>query len=197
MTHLLSIILLLLKIRTTKSCAGTYNHIFHLFIDYDLFLQESKWVSLYFCWDHRNVDEFGNFFSRVNLICHLSVPGISLKTQELYVLVFISRYIDLFIKYYSLYNSVMKVVFLGTSFAIVWYMRFHKVVKQTYSKDEDTFKHYFLILASFLLALVIPRAFNTVEVWCFLSYIVISVCMVHVQMRMRTNLFIGDARRIA
>ncbi|XP_020695979.1 ER lumen protein-retaining receptor isoform X2 [Dendrobium catenatum] len=75
MTHLLSIILLLLKIRATKSCAG-----------------------------------------------------ISLKTQELYVIVFMSRYLDLFRTYYSLYNSLMKIIFLGTSMCIVWYMRSHKIL---------------------------------------------------------------------
>ncbi|OWM79405.1 hypothetical protein CDL15_Pgr022817 [Punica granatum] len=111
MTHLLSIVVLLLKIRTTKSCTG-----------------------------------------------------ISLKTQELYVIVFLTRYLDLFTRYLSFYNSAMKVFFLGTSMAIVWYMRYHKVVKQTYNKDEDTFRHYFLVLASFVLAILIPRAFTMTEI---------------------------------
>ncbi|XAR52091.1 hypothetical protein NMG60_11019990 [Bertholletia excelsa] len=119
MTHLLSVIVLLLKIRTTKSCAG-----------------------------------------------------ISLKTQELYVIVFITRYLDLFTKYYSFYNTVMKLVFLGTSIAIVWYMRYHKVVKQTYNKDEDTFRHYFLILPCFMLALLIHHDFTVMEVlWTFSLYL--------------------------
>lgn len=82
---------------------------------------------------------------------------------------FLSRYLFFFTRYISLYNSIMKLVFIGTSIAIVWYIRYHKVVKQTYNKDEDTFKHYFLILPSFFLALLIPHAFNTVEVWMFLS----------------------------
>lgn len=119
MTHLLSIVVLLLKIRNMKSCAG-----------------------------------------------------ISLKTQELYAIVFLSRYLDLFTKYYSFYNTVMKLVFLGTSISIVWYMRYHKVVKQTYSKDEDTFRHYFLILPSFVLAILIHRDFNVIEVlWSFSLYL--------------------------
>ncbi|KAK3229554.1 hypothetical protein Dsin_001435 [Dipteronia sinensis] len=108
----------------------------------------------------------------VGIIYLLFSPGISLKTQELYALVFVTRYLDLFTRYVSFYNSVMKLVFLGTSFAIVWYMRYHKVVKQTYNKDEDTFKHYFLVLPSFLLALLIPHGFNTVEIlWTFSIYL--------------------------
>ncbi|KAH7687243.1 ER lumen protein retaining receptor protein [Dioscorea alata] len=58
LTHLLSIIILLVKIRTTKSCAG-----------------------------------------------------ISLKTQDLYVLVFISRYLDLFTRPLSLYNTPFQTCF--------------------------------------------------------------------------------------
>jgi len=83
MTHLLSIMVLLLKIHSMKSCAG-----------------------------------------------------ISLKTQELYVLVFATRYLDIFTTYFSFYNTVMKIVFLVTSFSIVWYMRHHKVVHQTYDRDQ-------------------------------------------------------------
>lgn len=59
----------------------------------------------------------------------------------------------------------MKLVFIGTSIAIVWYMRYHKVVKQTYNKDEDTFRHFFLVLPCFVLALLIHRAFTITEVW--------------------------------
>ncbi|XP_058103944.1 ER lumen protein-retaining receptor-like [Magnolia sinica] len=119
MTHLLSIILLLMKIRTMKSCAG-----------------------------------------------------ISLKTQELYVIVFITRYLDLFTKYFSFYNTVMKLVFLATSITIVWYMRYHKVVRQTYNKDEDTFRHFLLVLPCLVLALVIHRSFTTTEVlWTFSLYL--------------------------
>ncbi|XP_042505202.1 ER lumen protein-retaining receptor-like isoform X1 [Macadamia integrifolia] len=119
MTHLFSIIILLLKIRTMKSCAG-----------------------------------------------------ISLKTQELYVIVFLARYLDLFTKYFSLYNTIMKLVFIGISISIVWYMRYHKVVKQTYSKDQDTFRHYFLLLPCFLLAVVVHRAFTVTEVlWTFSLYL--------------------------
>ncbi|KAK4256181.1 hypothetical protein QN277_009079 [Acacia crassicarpa] len=118
-THLLSIVVLLLKIRTTKSCAG-----------------------------------------------------ISLKTQELYVIVFITRYLDLFTKYYSIYNIVMKLIFIGSSIGIVWYMRYHKVVKQTYNKDQDAFRHYFLVLACFLLAILVPLEFTVIEVlWTFSIYL--------------------------
>ena len=44
-----------------------------------------------------------------------SAVGISLKTQELYLIVFVARYADLFSHFYSLYNTFMKVAFMGAS----------------------------------------------------------------------------------
>ncbi|KAK6289364.1 hypothetical protein POUND7_000905 [Theobroma cacao] len=146
MTHLLSIVVLLLKIRTMKSCAARMETAI------------SGMAGL--------VKELSEILDI--LLC----SGISLKTQELYVIVFLTRYLDLFTRYISFYNTVMKLVFIGTSICIVWYMRYHKVVKQTYSKDQDTFRHYFLIPPCFLLALLIHRDFNVMEVlWTFSLYL--------------------------
>ncbi|KAL0910536.1 hypothetical protein M5K25_021529 [Dendrobium thyrsiflorum] len=80
MTHLFSVLVLLLKIYATKSCSG-----------------------------------------------------ISLKTQELYALVFLTRYLDLLTVFVSIYNSVMKVVFISSSIAIVWCMRAHPLVLWAFS----------------------------------------------------------------
>ncbi|KAL4458742.1 hypothetical protein ABPG75_013607 [Micractinium tetrahymenae] len=119
MSHLLSILVLLLKIRATKSCRG-----------------------------------------------------ISLKTQELYALVFVCRYLDLFYSFISVYNSVMKVTFLATAFSIIRYMRYDKVVKQTYDKEQDTFRYAFLIAPCLLLALVMNHKFTVTEVlWTFSIYL--------------------------
>ncbi|XP_010242135.1 PREDICTED: ER lumen protein-retaining receptor A [Nelumbo nucifera] len=119
MTHLISILVLLLKIYATKSCSG-----------------------------------------------------ISLKTQELYALVFLSRYLDLFTDFISVYNTVMKVVFVASSLAIVWCMRSHRVVKRSYDKELDTFRHYILVFVSFVLALFIHEQFTLKEVfWAFSLYL--------------------------
>ncbi|GMN43486.1 hypothetical protein TIFTF001_012692 [Ficus carica] len=119
MTHLISILVLLLKIYATKSCSG-----------------------------------------------------ISLKTQELYALVFVTRYLDLFTDYISLYNTMMKLVFITSSLAIVWCMRGHRVVRRTYDKEIDTFRHYFLVLGCFVLALILHEKFTIQEVlWAFSIYL--------------------------
>lgn len=119
MTHLISVVVLLLKIHSIKSCAG-----------------------------------------------------ISLKTQELYALVFVTRYLDMFIDFISMYNTIMKLIFLVTSFSIVWYMRSHKIVRRSYDKDHDTFRHFFLVLPCLILALFINERFTFKEImWTFSLYL--------------------------
>lgn len=100
----------------------------------------------------------------LNPVCPLLLLGISLKTQELYAIVFATRYLDIFTDFISLYNTLMKLIFLGSSFSIVWYIRHHKIVRRSYDKDQDTFRHLFLILPCFLLALVINEKFTFKEV---------------------------------
>ncbi|PKA47422.1 ER lumen protein retaining receptor [Apostasia shenzhenica] len=107
--------------------------------------------------------------------CYLCVcfhAGISLKAQELYALVFVSRYLDIFASFISLYNTTMKFIFLGTSFSIVWYMRRHKVVRRSYDKDQDTFRHIFLVLPCLILALLLNEKLTFKEVmWTFSLYL--------------------------
>ncbi|XP_023634961.1 ER lumen protein-retaining receptor B isoform X2 [Capsella rubella] len=97
MTHLASVLVLLLKIHTIKSCAG-----------------------------------------------------VSLKTQELYAIVFATRYLDIFTSFYSIYNTLMK----------------------SYDREQDTFRHWFLVLPCLLLALLIHEKFTFLEVlWTFSLYL--------------------------
>lgn len=49
--------------------------------------------------------------------------GISFKTQALYATVFITRYLDLFTSWVSLYNFIMKIFFIGSSCYILFLMR--------------------------------------------------------------------------
>lgn len=84
-----------------------------------------------------------------------SCKGISLKTVELYALVFLMRYLDLFTNFFSLYNSIMKMLFIGTTLAIVYQIRYKRTVKVTYDKERDTFRSELLIGASVLVAFIV------------------------------------------
>lgn len=89
-------------------------------------------------------------------------------------MVFVARYLDLITDFISIYNSIMKVVFIASSLAIVWCMRFHPVVRRSYDRDLDTFRHHFLIGACFILALLLHEKFTLQEVPCFST-----TCLLH------------------
>ena len=53
----------------------------------------------------------------------LTAAGISFKTQLLYAVVFVTRYVNLF-QPFSLYLISMKIFFIGSSLYILYLMRF-------------------------------------------------------------------------
>merc|ERR1719345_540742 len=81
-----------------------------------------------------------------------SVAGISLKSQLLYLLVFVARYIDLMWNFSSLYNWCMKVLFIGSSGAIVYAMLKLKPHSSTYDATKDSqYPMYYIIVPCALL----------------------------------------------
>ena len=74
------------------------------------------------------------------------------------------------------YNFVMKLIFLGASFRIIWYMRVNKAIRRTYNKEQDSFRIEFLLGPCALLALLIHRSFNFVEVSPSLHQVFSCVC---------------------
>ncbi|CCW68741.1 unnamed protein product [Phytomonas sp. Hart1] len=105
-----------------------------------------------------------------------SSAGISLKSMILFALVFITRYLDLFLRMYSLYNTIMKVFFIATSCHICFLMKFRSPWKATYDSENDTFRIRYLIVPCLILALLIhpgpTRGTWIVEVlWAFSQYL--------------------------
>jgi len=50
--------------------------------------------------------------------------GLSLKTQEIYLVVFIARYNSLFYEFISIYNTLMKITFIMLTISIIYLMKF-------------------------------------------------------------------------
>ncbi|KAG0228790.1 endoplasmic reticulum retention protein [Actinomortierella wolfii] len=99
-----------------------------------------------------------------------SVAGISFKTQALYATVFLTRYLDLFTNFVSLYNTVMKIFFIATSLYIVYLMKFK--FRATNDPRLDTFQVQYLLLATGILALLINHQFTFQEIlWTFSIYL--------------------------
>lgn len=99
-----------------------------------------------------------------------SCAGISGKSQILFTIVYITRYLDLVTTFISVYNSVMKIVFIGASLATVFLM-FVKF-RATYDRNHDSFRIEFLLIPCVVLALLINHDFTVLEVlWTFSIYL--------------------------
>ena len=79
---------------------------------------------------------------------------------------FVTRYLDLFTNFVSLYNTSMKVLYIVTAAAIVFLIRFKEPWSTSYKKDEDSFKHWkFVVLPCAVLAVVIcENRYSAMEV---------------------------------
>lgn len=116
MLHLLSIVLLLLKLRRSKNCVG-----------------------------------------------------ISCRMQEMYLLVFCSRYLDLLYHFISVYNSAMKVFFIASTAYTIYLIRFKPPISQTYDRRADSFPyHKYLIPPCVILSVVTAEDWSATEIlWAF------------------------------
>ena len=87
-----------------------------------------------------------------------SSKGVSSKTFEIYLLVFCTRYLDLFMYFISLYNTSMKILFIGASAFIIYLMRRNKKYGLDYDRiKEDNFPHYYLIPFALFMTFLIHK----------------------------------------
>jgi ER lumen protein retaining receptor len=112
--------------------------------------------------------------------------GISMKTQEMYLIVFVARYLDLFTTFYSVYNSVMKVLYIATTAYILYMVRMTEPFKTNYDAVQDSFLHWrFAVAPCAAVALFtsLYQGFDLLEVWidrytCYINIRVIKVFLI-------------------
>merc|ERR1719498_619676 len=87
-------------------------------------------------------------------------------------MVFCFRYLDLLWSYISLYNTCMKIVFITTTFYLIYLMRVKPPVSQTYDRSQDSFQYeLYLLPPCFVLGLIctdeytIPDILWTSSIW--------------------------------
>jgi len=82
--------------------------------------------------------------------------GISVKTQELRLLVFVTRYLDLFTIFSNnLYNTATKICYIGITASIVIAIKYTEPFKSVYNFEQDSFPHWkFCVVPCALLALL-------------------------------------------
>lgn len=81
-----------------------------------------------------------------------SCTGVSCRMQEMYAIVFICRYLDLLWSFISVYNTVMKIIFITGTLYLIYLMRVKPPVATTYERSNDAFPYEkFLLGPCFLL----------------------------------------------
>ncbi|SPO03503.1 probable HDEL receptor ERD2 [Cephalotrichum gorgonifer] len=94
-----------------------------------------------------------------------SCSGISFKSQVLYMVVYITRYLDLFWTK-SPYNLIFKILFIGTQGYIIYLMM--NEYKPTNDPNTDTFRVQYLLAGAAVLAILLPYSYSFTEVlWAF------------------------------
>ncbi|KAF1814559.1 er lumen protein-like protein retaining receptor [Eremomyces bilateralis CBS 781.70] len=123
-----------------------------------------------------------------------SASGISFKSQFLYFLVYVTRYIDLLWTFYkpeSLYNTVFKIIFIATSAYTIYLML--NDYKPTHDPNLDTFRVEYLLAGSLLLAVIFPYKYNFTEIfWAFSIWLEAVAILPQLFMLQRT----GEAETI-
>ncbi|KAF7726866.1 endoplasmic reticulum retention protein [Apophysomyces ossiformis] len=95
-----------------------------------------------------------------------SCVGISFKSQLLYSVVYITRYIDVFTSWVSLYNTTMKLFFTASSLYILYLMKVR--FKAAYDPSMDTFRIEYLLGSATILAILTTMKYTLMEVlWTF------------------------------
>ena len=88
--------------------------------------------------------------------------GLSGKSQILFALVFSTRYLDLVLTFISVYNTVMKIIYLVCAYGTVYLMLIK--FKATYDSNHDTFRIEFLLIPVAGLACLVNHEFSVLEV---------------------------------
>ena len=81
-------------------------------------------------------------FQSTNQPTNKQTTGISLKTQELRLLVFCTRYLDLFTLFYSTYNTIAKLAYIVSTAGIVVTIKHLEPWKGLYNFEQDSFPHW-------------------------------------------------------
>lgn len=130
----------------------------------------------------RLAGDMSHVFSIIVLLLRLRVvknaAGVSVRTHELFLVVFVTRYLDLFTTFYSIYNSVMKVLYITSTAMIIYTIKVKEPIASTYDKAQDSFLHWKFAVAPTAVVTLITHliqhglAFKPMDfLWLFSIYL--------------------------
>jgi len=80
----------------------------------------------------------------------------------MFAMVFTTRYLDLFTSFVSVYNSIMKIFFIVSSYATIYLM--YNKFRTTFNHAHDSFRAEFLVVPMAGLAVLVNHEFSVMEV---------------------------------
>lgn len=68
------------------------------------------------------------------LVSYLFILGLSYKTQEIYLVVFLTRYVDIFLGWKTLYLFTMKIIFILITLYTAYTIKYKKPFCLSYDR---------------------------------------------------------------
>lgn len=118
---------------------------------------------------------------------HKNCAGVSFKTQFLLALVFTTRYLDIFTNTYSLYNTILKGVFLAASYYTLYLMTYKHA--GTMDRENDIFQVLYLIIPCAILGFIFSADHTSILeiLWTFSIILESVVILPQILMLQRTG----------
>ncbi|KAJ7460298.1 ER lumen protein retaining receptor-domain-containing protein [Mycena latifolia] len=107
-----------------------------------------------------------------------SAEGISLLTQAMYALVFVTRYLDVISRFVSLYNTVMKAVYIASAFYVLILMRWVYPSTSTPESRMAWQATVVILVSALLISIVFNYHFVLMEILWSFSIALESVCVI-------------------
>jgi ER lumen protein retaining receptor len=84
------------------------------------------------------------------------------------LVVFVTRYLDLFFGWKTLYVFVMKIIFISLTAYTIYLMKFKKPYNLSLDRESDAFPHYYMYGAALLAAIIAHKSLNPIDfLWSF------------------------------
>ena len=104
---------------------------------------------------------FAFFILIWNMLKRQNCRGISYRTQELFLIVFVVRYLDIFVFPQRLWNVVLKLTFIGATALCLYLIKYQNPISVSYDAIMDTFpSRTVLIPFCFIVGMFLPIPFE-------------------------------------
>ena len=83
--------------------------------------------------------------------------------QEMYIVAFLTRYIDIFLGWESLYLFIIKIMLILVTMYTAYLIKFERPYLLTYNKKSDVFPHYCLYGVALVLTMIVHKSWLPIQ----------------------------------